>query len=54
MTRKDTRKAERAKAFGTQVIDQVEMMAFVKKGKFAIARAWNRWIFQSQRVNYGM
>ena len=37
-SRKDTRKAKSAKAFGTQVIDQVEMMAFVKKGKFAIAR----------------
>jgi len=37
-SRKDTRKAKRAKAFGTQVINQTEMMAFVKKGKFAIAR----------------
>ena len=38
-SRKDTRKAKRAKAFGTQVIDQVEMMAFVKKGKFNLPSA---------------
>ena len=38
-SRKDTRKAKRAKAFGTQVIDQVEMMAFVKKGKFDLPSA---------------
>ena len=37
-SRKDTRKAKRAKTFGTQIITQDEMMAFVKKGKFAIAR----------------
>ena len=33
-SRKDTRKAKRAKTFGTKVIDQAEMMAFVKQGKF--------------------
>ena len=38
-SRKDTRKAKRAKALGTQVIDQVEMMAFVKKGKFDLPSA---------------
>ena len=38
-SRKDTRKAKRAKAFATQVIDQVEMMAFVKKGKFDLPSA---------------
>ena len=38
-SRKDTRKAKRAKAFGTQVIDQAEMMAFVKKGKFNLPSA---------------
>ena len=38
-SRKDTRKAKRAKDFGTQVIDQAEMMAFVKKGKFDLPSA---------------
>ena len=38
-SRKDTRKAKIAKAFGTQVIDQAEMMAFVKKGKFNLPSA---------------
>jgi NAD-dependent DNA ligase len=38
-SRKDTRKAKRAKDFGTQVIDQAEMMAFVKKGKFNLPSA---------------
>ena len=33
-SRKDTRKAKRAKNFGTQVIDENEMMAYVKAGKF--------------------
>ena len=33
-SRKDTNKAKRAKAFGTQVINESEMMAFVKAGKF--------------------
>ena len=37
-SRKDTKKAERAKKFGTQVIDQSEMMAYVKSGKFPSAR----------------
>lgn len=36
--RKDTIKAERAKKFGTQVINQSEMMEFVKCGKFPSAR----------------
>ena len=38
-SRKDTRKAKRAKAFGTKVIDQAEMMAFVKRGKFNLSSA---------------
>ena len=33
-SRKDTRKAKHAKNFGTQVIDENEMMAYVKAGKF--------------------
>ena len=37
-SRKDTNKAKRAKKFGTQVIDQTEMMAFVKSGKFPSVR----------------
>ena len=37
-SRKDTNKAERARKFGTQVIDQAEMMAFVKSGKFPSVR----------------
>ena len=37
-SRKDTNKAKRARKFGTQVIDQAEMMAFVKCGKFPSAR----------------
>ena len=37
-SRKDTNKAERAKKFGTQVIDESEMMAFVKRGKFPSVR----------------
>ena len=38
-SRKDTLKAKRAKAFGTKVIDQAEMMAFVKLGKFDLPTA---------------
>ena len=37
-SRKDTNKAKRARKFGTHVIDQSEMMAFVKCGKFPSAR----------------
>ena len=37
-SRKYTKKAERAKEFGTQVIDQAEMMTYVKSGKFPSAR----------------
>ena len=37
-SRKDTNKAKRARKFGTQVIDQAEMMQFVKSGKFPSAR----------------
>ena len=37
-SRKDTNKAERAKKFGTQVINEGEMMAFVKSGKFPNVR----------------
>ena len=33
-SRKDTNKVARAKKFGTQVIDESEMMAFVRRGKF--------------------
>ena len=35
-SRKDTNKAKRAKAFGTQVIDEAEMMAFIKVGNFLL------------------
>ena len=37
-SRKDTNKAKRARKFGTQVIDQNEMMGFVKSGKFPSVR----------------
>ena len=37
-SRKDTKKAERAREFGTQVIDQAELMAYLKSGKFPSAR----------------
>ena len=37
-SRKDTNKAARAKKFGTQVINESEMMAFVKRGKFPSVR----------------
>ena len=37
-SRKDTKKAERAREFGTQVINQDEMLAYVKSGKFPSAR----------------
>ena len=37
-SRKDTKKARRAKTFGTQVIDESEMMAYVKYGKFPSVR----------------
>ena len=37
-SRKDTNKAKRAKAFGTQVIDETEMMAFIKAGNFPSKR----------------
>ena len=37
-SRKDTNKAARAKKFGTQVIDESEMMAFVRRGKFPSVR----------------
>ena len=40
-SRKDTNKAKRAKTFGTQVINEDEMMAFVKAGKFPLARSLN-------------
>ena len=35
-SRKDTSKAKRAKAFGTQVIDESEMIAFIKAGSFPV------------------
>ena len=37
-SRKDTNKAARAKKFGTQVINESEMMALVKRGKFPSVR----------------
>jgi len=37
-SRKDTNKAKRARKFGTQVIDQGEMMGFIKSGNFPSAR----------------
>ena len=37
-SRKDTSKAKRAKAFGTQVIDESEMIAFIKAGSFPVKR----------------
>ena len=37
-SRKDTKKARRAKTFGTQVISESEMMAYVKAGNFPSAR----------------
>ena len=37
-TRKGTNKTKRAKAFGTQVIDEAEMMAFIKAGNFPVRR----------------
>ena len=33
-SRKDTNKAKRAKAFGTQVINEAEMITFIKAGNF--------------------
>ena len=35
-SRKNTKKAKRAKTFGTQVIDEAEMMTFIKAGKFPV------------------
>ena len=35
-SRKDTNKAKRARAFGTRVIDEAEMMAFIKAGRFPV------------------
>ena len=35
----DTVKAKKAKAHGTAVISEAELMAFVKKGKFPEIRA---------------
>ena len=37
-SRKDTNKAAKAKKFGTQIIDESEMMAFVRRGKFPNVR----------------
>ena len=37
-SRKDTRKAQRAKSFGTKVIDESEMIAFIKAGNFPVKR----------------
>ena len=35
-SRKDTNKAKRARSFGTRVIDEAEMMSFIKAGKFPV------------------
>ena len=35
-SRKDTNKAKRARSFGTKVIDEAEMMTFIKAGKFPV------------------
>ena len=35
-SRKDTSKAKRARTFGTQVIDEAQMMTFIKAGKFPL------------------
>ena len=35
-SRKDTNKAKRAKSFGTKVINEAEMMTFIKAGKFPV------------------
>ena len=35
-SRKDTSKAKRARTFGTQVIDEAQMMTFIKAGKFPV------------------
>ena len=35
-SRKDTGKAKRARSFGTKVIDEAEMIAFIKAGKFPV------------------
>ncbi len=35
-SRKDTKKAKRAKAFGTRVINEAKMMKFIKAGKFPV------------------
>ena len=37
-SRKDTSKAKKAKAFGTTVIDENEMIAFIKAGNFPVKR----------------
>ena len=37
-SRKDTNKAKRARAFGTQVIDEAKMITYVKSGKFPSVR----------------
>ena len=37
-SRKDTNKAAIAKMYGTRVLDESEMMAFVKRGKFPSVR----------------
>ena len=35
-SRKDTNKAKRARSFGPKVIDEAEMIAFIKAGKFPV------------------
>ena len=37
-SRKDTKKARRAKTFGTQVINEAKMITYVKSGKFPSVR----------------
>ena len=37
-SRKDTSKAKKARAFGTKVIDENEMIAYIKAGNFPVDR----------------
>ena len=44
-SRKDTSKAKKAKAFGTIVIDEKEMIAFIKAGNFPVKKGFSREIY---------
>ena len=39
-SRKDTTKAKRARSFGTKVIAENEMIAYIKAGNFPVDRVW--------------